>query len=65
MHARELARRIRDEDPACTVVINVCHPGVCYTGLYRNTPLEILPVKLLLLPFLTFLLKSDRVKFGA
>lgn len=60
MHARELARRIRETDPTSTVVINACHPGFCYTGLLRYTAIKYWPIKILLLPFLWFFLKSGR-----
>uniref|UniRef100_A0A0N5AEK4 Retinol dehydrogenase 12 n=1 Tax=Syphacia muris TaxID=451379 RepID=A0A0N5AEK4_9BILA len=60
MHAVELTRRIRNEDSSCTVVVNACDPGICYTSLYRTTVLHFWPLRIILLPFLAFLLKSDK-----
>ncbi|VDM38318.1 unnamed protein product, partial [Toxocara canis] len=60
MHARELTRRLRASDPACTVTINSLHPGVCFTDLGRYTLLNKTPFKQILAPFLWFFMKTDK-----
>uniref|UniRef100_F1L7F0 Retinol dehydrogenase 14 n=1 Tax=Ascaris suum TaxID=6253 RepID=F1L7F0_ASCSU len=60
MHARELTRRLRVSDPACTITINSLHPGICFTGLGRHIPLYRTPFKQMIAPFMWFFMKTDK-----
>jgi retinol dehydrogenase-12 len=60
MHAKELTRRLREDNPATRVTVNACHPGVVNTNILKTTILGKSPIREILSPFSWFFMKDAR-----
>ncbi|MFH4978294.1 hypothetical protein AB6A40_005003 [Gnathostoma spinigerum] len=59
MYARELSRRLREEDPTCNIVVNSCYPGLLYSTVMANSFLTGRSwLRTLVSPFIWFCTKS-------
>eukprot|EP00483_Globobulimina_turgida_P007872 UN07887 len=51
LFVRELSNRLHTEPKFAHITINAIHPGACNTDLFRDMPLHILPLLIMMVPF--------------